>query len=134
MRQITKLLMALPVITGLGLASVPMAQAQPGPHMMGGPGWGGGPRGGPGGPGWGGPRGGYYHHRGPGGGAIAGALIGGLAVGALAGATIAGGPPVAYGPPLPPPPPPTAYVVPAVPVMPGPGYGYYGPRGYYQAW
>lgn len=127
MRQITKLLMALPVIAGLGLASVPAAQAQPGPHMMGGPGWGGGPRGGPGGP-----RGGYYHHRGPGGGAIAGALIGGLAVGALAGATMAGGPPVAYAPP--PPPPPPAYVVPAVPVMPGPGYGYYGPRGYYQTW
>ena len=30
MRRMTQLLMALPVITGLGLATLPSAQAQPG--------------------------------------------------------------------------------------------------------
>lgn len=80
MRRMTQFLMALPVIAGLGLAALPSAQAQPGRWGGGGPGWG------RGGPGWGG-----HHHHGDGG-AIAGALIGGLAVGALAGAAMSDGP------------------------------------------
>ncbi|GAN68152.1 hypothetical protein [Acetobacter orleanensis] len=136
MRRMTKLLLALPLIAGTTLTTLPAAEAHPG--GWGRPGWGG--------PGWGGPpppRGYWgggprrYWHRGPGGGAIAGALIGGLAVGALAGAALGGGgPPIAYAPPPPPPPPPMGYAVPVMPVVPvapvAPGY--YAPGGYYSGW
>lgn len=139
MRRMTKLLLALPLIAGTTLATLPTAEAYPG--GWGHPGWG---RPGWGGPRWGGPPHGYWGprrewHRGPSGGAIAGALIGGLAVGALAGAALSSGPPpVAYAPP-PPPPPPMGYAVPVVPVVPmapvapvAPGY--YAPGGYYSGW
>ncbi|MBS0965483.1 hypothetical protein JK165_05115 [Acetobacter okinawensis] len=128
MRRMTQFLMALPVIAGLGLAALPSAQAQPGRWGGGGPGWG------RGGPGWGG-----HHHHGDGG-AIAGALIGGLAVGALAGAAMSDGPRgygYGYGyapPPPPPPPPPRVYMVPVAPMGPPPGYYYAAPGGYYSGW
>nr|WP_298797251.1 hypothetical protein [uncultured Acetobacter sp.] len=134
MRRMTKLLLALPIIAGTALATMPPAEAHPG-GGWGRPGWGGPPP----------PRGGYWGggprrgwHRGPGGGAIAGALIGGLAVGALAGAAMnSGPPPVAYAPP-PPPPPAMGYAVPVVPAMPmatvpvAPGY--YASGSYYSGW
>ena len=64
-----------------------------------------------------------WHRRGPGGGAVAGAIIGGLALGAIAGSAYAA--PRAY---YAPPPPPVAYY-PAPPVYyaPPPPVAYYAP-------
>ncbi|MFT9061946.1 MAG: hypothetical protein ABF450_11010, partial [Acetobacter orientalis] len=61
MRRITKLFLALPLVAGTLLATVPAAQAYPGGYGWGGggPHWGGPPPRGP----WGGGPG-YYHNHG----------------------------------------------------------------------